>query len=237
MTLWIVIIVLKPPVQWGHSLPNPLFTKSPSTIERFRIPLQSKRFLILFDYIFLHTTKTFHFYLIWIRLEGYYIFKVFKDLPDFCYSKFLQAVQRNETDNFQFFYSRKFHTISLSLMSIPLPNPNIWPAKSHSKNTLWDIKRKSISTKTHTHTLWYCCEFQESKRLKCPSLVSTLKVRRNCTSSSLFCLRKLQFAGVLSFKGANSTSQHPFQLHPSGEENTYTNSEWTCIFSRSDNLF
>lgn len=153
MTLWIVIIVLKPPVQWGHSLPNPLFTKSPSTIERFRIPLQSKRFLILFDYIFLHTTKTFHFYLIWIRLEGYYIFKVFKDLPDFCYSKFLQAVQRNETDNFQFFYSRKFHTISLSLMSIPLPNPNIWPDKSHSKNTLWDIKRKSISTKTHTHTL------------------------------------------------------------------------------------
>merc|ERR1711973_372375 len=71
---------------------------------------------------------------------------------------------------------------------------------------------------THTHTLSYCCEFQESKRLKCPSLVSTLKVRRNCTSSSLFCLRKLQFAGVLSFKGANSTSQHPFQLHPSGKK-------------------
>jgi len=153
MTLWIVIIVLKPPVQWGHSLPNPLFTKSPSTIERFRIPLQSKRFLILFDYIFLHTTKTFHFYLIWIRLEGYYIFKVFKDLPDFCYSKFLQAVQRNETDNFQFFYSRKFHTISLSLMSIP-PNFYIWSQDKFCCNNIkWNAMRKSISTHTHTMIL------------------------------------------------------------------------------------
>jgi len=119
MTLWIVIIA--PPVQWG-SHPS---TKSPSTIERFRIPLQSKRFLILFDYIFLHTTKTFHFYLIWIRLEGYYIFKVFKDLPDFCYSKFLQAVQRNETDEFQFF-SFADRTISLSFTPLDL---NIWYEK------------------------------------------------------------------------------------------------------------
>lgn len=142
--------------------------------------------------------------MIWIRLEGYYIFKVFKDLPDFCYSKFLQAVQRNETDNFQFFYSRKFHTISLSLMSIP-PNFYIWSQDMFCCNNIkWNAMRKSIST----HTLWYCCEFQESKRLKCPSLVSTLKLRRNCTSSSLFCLQKLQFAGVRSFKGATSTSQH-----------------------------
>merc|ERR1719495_701333 len=36
-----------------------------------------------------------------------YIFKVFKDLPDFCYSKFLQAVQRNETDQFSIFLFAK----------------------------------------------------------------------------------------------------------------------------------
>jgi len=154
MTLWIVIIVLKPPVQWGHSLPNPLFTKSPSTIERFRIPLQSKRFLILFDYIFLHTTKTFHFYLIWIRLEGYYIFKVFKDLPDFCYSKFLQAVQRNETDNFQFFFIRESFTQSASLWCrflCPTPTSDL---TSLTARTPCETSRGRAFLQKHTHTLY-----------------------------------------------------------------------------------
>jgi len=154
MTLWIVIIVLKPPVQWGHSLPNPLFTKSPSTIERFRIPLQSKRFLILFDYIFLHTTKTFHFYLIWIRLEGYYIFKVFKDLPDFCYSKFLQAVQRNETDNFQFFlFAKVSHNQPLfDVDSSAQPQHLTWQV-SQQEHLVRHQEEEHFYKNTHTHSM------------------------------------------------------------------------------------
>jgi len=154
MTLWIVIIA--PPVQWG-SHPS---TKSPSTIERFRIPLQSKRFLILFDYIFLHTTKTFHFYLIWIRLEGYYIFKVFKDLPDFCYSKFLQAVQRNETDEFQFF-SFANRTISLSFTP-PWLEHLIWKVVPLTKH-LGTPRGRAFLPK-HTHTLyWIVVNFKSQK--------------------------------------------------------------------------
>jgi len=231
MTLWIVIIA--PPVQWG-SHPS---TKSPSTIERFRIPLQSKRFLILFDYIFLHTTKTFHFYLIWIRLEGYYIFKVFKDLPDFCYSKFLQAVQRNETDEFQFFFIRESH--NQPLFYSPWLKHLIWKVVPLHKH-LGTSRGGAFLPKTHTHTLyWIVVNFKSQKVWNVSKFGLHFESKKKLPIHCFAC-KSYNLQGCKVPKGCQTlyTWQHPFQLlHPSGEENTYTNSEWTCIFSRSDNLF
>lgn len=113
MTLWIVIIF--PPARSTTK-------QSPSTIGRRRDHLGSftvKRFLILFDYLSPYYWNISFFSPIWIRLEGSYIFKVFKDQTnDFCNSKFCKLffsklTKLTEAEISNFFYSRDFHTISL----------------------------------------------------------------------------------------------------------------------------
>merc|ERR1712079_194952 len=130
------------------------------------------------------------------------IFKVFKDLTDFCNSKFCKLFQSNETDRFQIFLFAKISHNQPLLFSF-LANPNINHKSIISlPQQLVKSLRNGISTHTHTQN---CRGFQESKTLKCQSLVSALKLRRNCTSSSLFCLQELQFV-----KGAEMSGEHYF---------------------------
>jgi len=148
-----------------------------------------------------------HFIFIWFEFvwKGITFSKFSKIFLIFAIQNFCKQFKETKLTIFNFFIRESF-TQSASLWCRFLPTSTSDPKTSFAATTSSETQWGKAFL--HTHTLWYCCEFQESKRLKCPSLVSTLKLRRNCTSSSLFCLQKLQFAGVRSFKGATSTSQH-----------------------------
>jgi len=119
MTLWIVIIV--------HPRSTKTITKYHRKKKRsLRIFFYTvKRFLILFDYLSPYYWNISFFSPIWIRLEGSYIFKVFKDLlMIFVIQNFASFFFKvNETDwsrDFKFFLFARFsHNQPLLFLLIP----------------------------------------------------------------------------------------------------------------------
>jgi len=118
--------------------------------------------------IFLHTTETFHFFSpIWIRLEGSYIFKVFKDLlMIFVIQNFASFFFKvNETDwsrDFKFFLFARFsHNQPLLFLLIPHSPTITFKTMFHCPQHLVKFLRNSISTHTHTQN---CRGFQDESK-------------------------------------------------------------------------
>lgn len=138
-------------------------------------------------------------------MEGFYIFKVFKDLQlIFVIQNFASFFKATKLTDFKFFYSRKFHTISLFYFRSSQTQTSTTSPHFTAPTTGEITLRNSIST--HTHKI--VVDFQESKTLKCQSLVSALKLRRNCTDPA-HCFACKSYYNL--YKGAEMSSEHYFK--------------------------
>jgi len=134
-----------------------------------------KRFLILFDYLSPYYWNISFFSPIWIRLEGSYIFKVFKDLlMIFVIQNFASFFFKvNETDwsrDFKFFLFARFsHNQPLLFLLIPHSPTITFKTMFHCPQHLVKFLRNSIST--HTHKI--VVDFKMSRKmLKCQKVGS-----------------------------------------------------------------
>jgi hypothetical protein len=124
--------------------------------------------------IFLHTTETFHFFLpIWIRLEGSYIFKVFKDLlmifviQNFA-SFFSKLTKLTEADFNSFLFARFSHNQPLLFLNSSFLLPSLFKPCFTAHNIWWNFWGIAF---LHTHKI--VVDFKESKNVEMSnSLVS-----------------------------------------------------------------